>query len=145
LRGSKADQLIAISLASICNSDDDEDPTSKEGSAPDAGGNGSNGNGSNGNGSNGNGSNGNGNGASRVEAKPHMADGNGSGGSGNNGNSATKHGHHNGSNGNGASTTLAEQNALVNTAEGKAPPNPEPVAKVESESSLQSQGCACSL
>ena len=51
-----------------------------------------------------------------------MHDGNGNGSSGNNGNSATKHGGHNGSNGNGNSTTLAEHNALVNTAEGKAPP-----------------------
>ena len=52
-----------------------------------------------------------------------MHDGNRNGSSGNNGNSATKHGgHHNGSNGNGNSTTLAEHNALVNTAEGKAPP-----------------------
>ncbi|GAX77770.1 hypothetical protein CEUSTIGMA_g5213.t1 [Chlamydomonas eustigma] len=97
--------------------DDDDEPTSKEGSAPD------NGNGSNENGNSGNenGSNGNGNGTSRVEAKGR--DGNGNGSSGNNGNSATKHGHHNGSNGNGNSTTLAEHNALVNTAEGKAPPN----------------------
>eukprot|EP00195_Chlamydomonas_chlamydogama_P005520 CAMPEP_0202894608 /NCGR_PEP_ID=MMETSP1392-20130828/3977_1 /ASSEMBLY_ACC=CAM_ASM_000868 /TAXON_ID=225041 /ORGANISM="Chlamydomonas chlamydogama, Strain SAG 11-48b" /LENGTH=1255 /DNA_ID=CAMNT_0049579353 /DNA_START=133 /DNA_END=3900 /DNA_ORIENTATION=+ len=107
--------------------DEEEEPTSKEGSAPDGNGNGhSNGNG---HGSNGNGSNGSkeGNGTSRVEAKPHAGDGNGNGSSDNkngNGNSATKNGH-NGSNGNGASTTLAERNALVNTAEGKAPPNTE--------------------
>lgn len=105
-------------------SDDEEEPTSKEGSAPDGIGNGSNGNGSNGSKE--------GNGTSRVEAKPH-GPGNGSNGNGNgssdnkngNGNSATKNGH-NGSNGNGASTTLIPERpgscALAGTAEGKAKP-----------------------
>lgn len=73
----------------------------------------------------------------RVEDKPHAHkhDANGNGSSGNNGNSATKHGH-NGSNGNGDSTTLAEQHALVNTAEGKAPPtNNQETIKAGSECS----------
>ena len=58
-----------------------------------------------------------------MEDKIHIHNGNGNGSSGNNGNSATKHGgNQDGSNGNGNSTTLAEHHALVNTAEGKAPP-----------------------
>lgn len=66
--------------------------------------------------------------ACRVEAKQHAGDGAGNGSSGNNDNSASKNGaHNNGSNGNGASTSLAEQNALLNTAEGKPPPNTEPL------------------
>mmetsp|Transcript_22589 Transcript_22589/g.57414 ORF Transcript_22589/g.57414 Transcript_22589/m.57414 type:complete len:1370 (-) Transcript_22589:1857-5966(-) len=91
--------------------DEEEEPTSKEGSAPDGN------NGSNGNGHGSNGSKDNGNGTSRVDAKPHAGANNG------NGSSDNKNGH-NGSNGNGASTTLAERNGanpLANTAEGRAP------------------------
>jgi hypothetical protein len=79
---------------------------------------------------NGHGSNGNGHGSNNGNG--HGSNGNGSNGSsdnknGGNGNSATKgDGNGNGSNGNGASTTLAvdrHYQALVNTAEGKMPPN----------------------
>ncbi len=78
----------------------------------------------------GHGSNGNGHGSNNGNG--HGSNGNGSNGSsdnknGGNGNSATKgDGNGHGSNGNGASTTLAvdrHYQALVNTAEGKMPPN----------------------
>ncbi|GIL54044.1 hypothetical protein Vafri_9600 [Volvox africanus] len=141
-------QYEATSSDSKQTNQEEEEPTSKEGSAPDNGnGHGSKGNGSNGskegngtsrvdaklhcdNKDNGHGSNGNGHGSNNGNG--HGSNGNGSNGSsdnknGGNGNSATKgDGNGNGSNGNGASTTLAvdrHYQALVNTAEGKMPPN----------------------
>eukprot|EP00798_Chlamydomonas_sp_ICE-L_P031458 gene31458-6641_t len=198
--GSSSHQASSIDSKDT-DCDEEEEPTSKEGSAPDDGigmngsngndnvmnasnANGSNGNGSNGskegngtssleaagfgqqlalvssrlvawpvshpasntNGSNGNGSNGSkeGNGTSRVEAKPHaVGDGNGNSDNKNlNGNSATKNVNYR-SNGNAASTTLAEQNALVNTAEGKAPASADvvcyPTPKGRNHSQLPSR------
>ena len=71
----------------------------------------------------------------RVEANKgqHPGEANRNGSSGGNGNSATKH---RGSDGNGGSAT-AERNALVNTAEGKAPPNTEPCKPAGEANSLR--------
>ncbi|KAK9817927.1 hypothetical protein WJX72_004443 [[Myrmecia] bisecta] len=136
---SPSHSLSSTSQETKC--DEEDEPTSKEGSAPDGSGNGSKdgngssrnqqlktGHGSNGgnsatkNGSNvvnGHGSN-TGKGSNNGNGSNHGS-GNGNGSNGND-NSATKNGHANyGSNGNGASTTQArnEAIALQGTAEGK--------------------------